>query len=75
MKRDLVFVRGGTLGESLGVTPERAALFDNLVGKMIEEGKSLRECVETLNERGDMTDAEWTAFCYTIGWYQGRRSR
>lgn len=71
MKRDLVFVKdGGVLGEALGLDPKRCALFDSLMADYISQNLNLRQAVEKMNERGDMTDAEWTVFMYGLGWYQ-----
>jgi hypothetical protein len=71
MKRDLTFVKKGRLVEALDVAPERNALFDEQVGRMIDANKPLQEIIQTMNERGDMTDTEWTAFMFALGYYAG----
>jgi hypothetical protein len=38
-------------------------------------GGSMKTLIETLNDRCDMTDAEWTCAMYTFGFRDGRRRR
>ena len=75
MKRDLTFVKTGSIGIALGIDYDRAMLHQNMVAKMIEEDQPLQHVIETMNAKGDLTDAEWTTFMYVLGYYQGVRSQ
>jgi hypothetical protein len=71
MKRELTFVKSGKLAEALGVSSDRAAEFERDVDSVMSAGGSMLDIIEKLNERGDMTDAEWTAFIFALGYFQG----
>lgn len=74
-KRDLVFVRDdGMLGEALGLDPERVALIDRVMNDAIQQGMTLRQTVEMMNEQHDLTDAEWTTMVYALGWFQAMKA-
>jgi hypothetical protein len=72
MKRDIKWLKdSGKMAECL-VSPERNAEFDNLVGGMIENKATLQQIINALNERGDLTDNEWTAVIFALGCYIGQ---
>jgi hypothetical protein len=72
MKRDITFVKPrGVLAEALGLDRDMARFneLETFTRNLIDQDKSLREIITALNERGDLTDAEWTNAMYTLGWY------
>lgn len=73
MKRDLNFVGRGPLSVALGVAPERIEELDRAVNKILDADGSIRDVVTAMNERGDLTDAEWTGFIFSLGYLDGYR--
>lgn len=74
--RNLVFGDNkNTLAESLGVDGERAEELDKFVADLVNSNKSLEQIVTAFNERGDLTDNEWTAAMFGLGHYCARIGR
>jgi len=74
MKRDLPFNGNhGVLAEALGIDLERSKRCEELVELALKEKRSIQWIIETANETLDMTDAEWTTFMYTLGWWDHAR--
>lgn len=71
IKRDIKFVEAGQLAVALGIPHERLVELEKFVSSMIGGKKSLQQIIEAMNERGDLTDAEWTATVFSIGYFQG----
>ncbi len=71
-KRDIQFVAKGQLAVSLGIDLDRAMEIERFVGNLIDKGGSLQNVVESLNERGDLNDSEWTAAIFALGVHNGR---
>lgn len=76
MKRDLAFsdrpasFKGRwSLGHALQISDECARKCEELVNRATREHFSLLELIHTANETLDLTDAEWTNFMYTLGWF------
>jgi len=66
----------GTQGKQMGgrlVTPERNAELERYIAGMIERGVSLQSMFDALNERGDLTDGEWTVCAFNLGYFNGLR--
>lgn len=73
MKRALTFVdKPGSLAIALGLDDDRLVKLDTKVNRMIEAGASIRKIIETVNAEDDLTDAEWTCFAYTLGYYDAK---
>jgi hypothetical protein len=66
-KRNLNFRGSGPLAVALGINPDRIAKLDVEVGELVKSGASLKTVIKHFNERGDMSDAEWTSFMYAMG--------
>lgn len=66
-RRDLNFHGSGPLAVALGINPDRIAKLDAEVGELVKKGSSLKTVVRHFNERGDMSDAEWTSFMFAMG--------
>jgi hypothetical protein len=62
--------KGGQLAAVL-CSPTRNDEIEQFIGKMIENKASLREVITALNERGDLTDGEWTCAIFALGVFQG----
>lgn len=75
MKRDIVFSKPGQLAEAIGVSPERNREIEEAINAAISRNDSLKTVVEMMNDRGDLSDAEWTAFIFALGHFQGRVGR
>lgn len=71
MKRDLNFVDRGPLSVALGVPPERIEELDRAVNQIIDADGSIRDVVTAMNERGDLTDSEWTGLIFSLGYLDG----
>jgi hypothetical protein len=73
MKRELHFTQSkGKLADALGLDRDRLAEIEKQVNQLIKQDASLKTILETMNERGDLTDAEWTNLCYTLGWFTSK---
>ena len=75
MKRDLTFSGSGQMAAALGCDPGRISEIESGVSEMIDHNASLRAILEHFNDRGDLTDAEWTALVFSLGHFDGRRQR
>jgi hypothetical protein len=76
--RDLHWVRDdGVLGEALGVNDETIARVEALVNRAAATGAhmSLRNVIDEANQTLNLSDAEWTTFMYTLGWWDHARRR
>lgn len=73
MKRDLNFVGRGPLSVALGVAPERIEELDRAVNKILDADGSIRDVVTAMNDRGDLSDAEWTGLVFSLGYLDGFR--
>jgi hypothetical protein len=51
------------------VTPERNREIEDFTRKLIEGGSSLQTVINKLNERGDLSDNEWTATVFALGYF------
>jgi hypothetical protein len=72
-KRELNFTgKGQQLVAALGVNPDRIAMFDNDVNKLMAAGASMQAVIVYFNERADMSDAEWTSFIFALGHLEAR---
>lgn len=68
VRRDLTFnPEGGKLAIMLGCDPKRLPEIEQAVRSLVEQRKSSAEIITAMNERGDLTDAEWTAFVFGLG--------
>lgn len=72
--RDIHFVRGGCMTIALGIPAHRVREIDRFVTERIDINASIAQIVTDLNARGDLTDAEWTAAIYSIGFFDGQRT-
>ena len=75
MKRDLVFTGTGQLPQALGIDPERVAELEAEMNSLIARNAKLRTIIEHFNDRGDLTDSEWTAMVFALGYYDARNNR
>ena len=73
MKRDLTFVSSGQLAAALGINPARLAEIEAEGAAIINRNGTIREVLEHFNERGDLTDGEWTAMVFALGYFDGSR--
>lgn len=71
MKRDLKFVGRGPMSVALGVAPDRIDELDRAVNAIIDGGGSLKDVITAMNERGDLSDSEWTGLVYSLGYMNG----
>lgn len=71
-RRELNFVGSGPLAVALGVAPERIKEFDRQVNEMVKADASIKDIVSAMNERGDMNDAEWASFLYSLGYFDAK---
>jgi D-glycero-D-manno-heptose 1,7-bisphosphate phosphatase len=56
------------------LSPERAAQFDQMFDRMVEEGLTLREMFD-IGAELDLTENEWTAFVYSLGMAVGKENQ
>lgn len=69
MTRDIRFVAKGQLPTSLGIPEDRTSEIESFIADHIERDASTEEIILALNERGDLTDAEWTSTMFALGHY------
>lgn len=72
MRREIVFRGTGKLAEALQIDPARIGEIETQVHRMISAGHSVKSIITTMNDRGDLSDAEWTAFVFSLGHFCGR---
>jgi len=75
MQRDLQPVPHHNLAVALGCTAPRMQEFDRVVTSLLRDGKNMTEIIQHMNDRGDLTDAEWTAVIFSLGAYFSEASR
>ncbi len=76
MRRNLVFVQQeGTLGQQLALEPQRTQELEEFLTCYLERGIVIQDIILALNERGDLTDAEWTSAIYALGYYQNQEEQ
>lgn len=64
----------GVLATALGVTRERAHVFEVLVQRVVNEGGGIRHILDTLqDEMPDATFEEWTVAVFAVGHFDGGR--
>ena len=71
-KRALYFSGDGQLPEALGISPERSQAIEAAVNRLVDMNASKREVLTHFNEAWELTDAEWTAMVFALGYYEGR---
>lgn len=64
----------GQLADALGVTPKRAELFDQIVGRCINDGGGIRDCLDAVEALDDLTLEELVATAFALGVFDGGRS-
>lgn len=64
----------GQLAAALGVTPKRAELFDLIVGRCIDGGGGIRDCLDAVEALDDLTLEELVAAAFALGVFDGGRS-
>ena len=76
MKRDIHFIDpAAPLSYALGLSEARCQEFERVIGQMYDRNASLEQIIAAVNEEGvlgELTDAEWTAFIYALGFLQCR---
>lgn len=76
MKRNIIFgTDTSTIGASLGMKSKRGEEIETYVTSLVQSDRSLEEIITALNERGDLTDAEWTATIFGLGHFCARIGR
>jgi hypothetical protein len=74
--RDLTFDGPTTnLSECLSVSDECVKKCEAFVENAVNNHWNLKRLVKEANETLALNDAEWTAFMYTIGWWDSARTR
>jgi hypothetical protein len=64
----------GQLADALGVTPQRAALFEQIVNRCINGGGGIRDCLNAVEAIDDLTLEELVAAAFALGVFDGGRS-
>jgi hypothetical protein len=74
--RELTFDGPTTnLSQCLGVSEECAKKCEAFVENAVNNHWNLKRLIKEANETLALNDAEWTAFMYTIGWWDSARTR
>jgi hypothetical protein len=66
---------GTNLSQCLGVSEECAKKCEAFVENAVNNHWNLKRLIKEANETLALNDAEWTAFMYTIGWWDSARTR